>query len=133
MDAFNAMRPGDWIICRIIIALYFLPSIVAIRRDVDGKTSIILINLFFGWTFVVWAGCLMWAHYAHAWSQKNGRNRYSARSGFGPTTEQYYEDGVPPRVTDLDRVAPAFALQMLVTPKARAPRANPADRPWSRQ
>jgi hypothetical protein len=38
----------------IVLVLYFLPSIVAVARKVTNQGSVIVINLFLGWTFVGW-------------------------------------------------------------------------------
>ena len=43
------------------IAVYFLPSIIAYNRKHKNKGIILLINFLLGWTFVGWAGCLVWA------------------------------------------------------------------------
>lgn len=43
------------------IAVYFLPSIVAYNRGHKNKEIILLINFLLGWTFIGWAGCLVWA------------------------------------------------------------------------
>jgi hypothetical protein len=41
--------------------VYFLPSIIAIRRGVPDRGSVVVINLFFGWTFVGWVSALVMA------------------------------------------------------------------------
>lgn len=43
------------------IVLYFLPSIIAYKRGHANKGIILLINFLLGWTFLGWAGCLVWA------------------------------------------------------------------------
>lgn len=43
----------------ILILLYFLPSIVGWRHK--NSTSIIILNLFLGWTFIGWVVALVWA------------------------------------------------------------------------
>ena len=43
------------------IALYFLPSIIAYRRKHPNKTAILIVNFLLGWTFLGWAGALVWA------------------------------------------------------------------------
>ena len=43
------------------VALYFLPSIIASNRCKKNATSIFVINLFFGWTFIGWVVSLAWA------------------------------------------------------------------------
>ncbi len=43
------------------IVIYFLPSIIAYNRGHKNRGIILLINFLLGWTFVGWAGCLVWA------------------------------------------------------------------------
>jgi hypothetical protein len=43
------------------IALYFMPSIIAYKKQHANKGIILLINFLLGWTFLGWAGCLVWA------------------------------------------------------------------------
>jgi len=43
------------------IVLYFLPSIIAYKRGHVNSGIILLINFLLGWTFLGWAGCLVWA------------------------------------------------------------------------
>jgi uncharacterized protein (DUF58 family) len=45
----------------IIIALYFVPLIVAISRKHNQVVPIILLNVFLGWTFLFWVLALCWA------------------------------------------------------------------------
>ena len=40
--------------------LYFMPTIVAASRG-HGIALVLLLNLFFGWTIVVWFVLLIWA------------------------------------------------------------------------
>lgn len=42
-------------------ALYFLPWIVAYRRDHPNCNAIALLNLFLGWTFLGWVLALVWS------------------------------------------------------------------------
>ncbi len=44
-----------------VFVLYFLPFIVAWKRDHNNEMSIALSNLFFGWTLIGWLVCLIWA------------------------------------------------------------------------
>ena len=44
----------------LLALLYFLPTIVAANRG-HGIALILLLNLFFGWTIVVWFVLLIWA------------------------------------------------------------------------
>ena len=43
------------------IVLYFLPSIIAYKKQHTNKGIILLINFLLGWTFLGWAGCIVWA------------------------------------------------------------------------
>ncbi|MFI4990736.1 MAG: superinfection immunity protein [Solirubrobacterales bacterium] len=45
----------------VVLALYFLPSIVAVARKVTHQGSVIVINVFLGWTFVGWVVALAMA------------------------------------------------------------------------
>ena len=45
----------------IVLVLYFLPSIVAAARKVTHQGSVIVINLFLGWTFIGWVVALAMA------------------------------------------------------------------------
>ncbi len=44
----------------LLALLYFLPTIVAAGRG-HGIAHILQINLFFGWTVIVWFVLLLWA------------------------------------------------------------------------
>jgi hypothetical protein len=44
-----------------VFAVYFLPFLVAWKRDHNNETPIGLANLFFGWTGIGWIVCLIWA------------------------------------------------------------------------
>ena len=45
----------------VVLALYFLPTIVAVARKVTHQGSVIVINVFLGWTFVGWVVALAMA------------------------------------------------------------------------
>lgn len=44
-----------------LIALYFLPSIIANNRNHKNTEAITVLNLLTGWTFLGWIICLIWA------------------------------------------------------------------------
>ena len=44
----------------LLALLYFLPTIVASNRG-HNVTGILLLNLFLGWTGIVWLALLLWA------------------------------------------------------------------------
>jgi hypothetical protein len=43
------------------LALYFLPSIIAIAGHRRNAAAIFLLNLLLGWTFVGWVVALVWS------------------------------------------------------------------------
>jgi len=47
-----------------LLALYFVPSMVANSRNHGNKASIIVLNVFLGWTLLGWVVALVWAHSA---------------------------------------------------------------------
>jgi hypothetical protein len=54
--------------CVLILALcvaayfaYFLPTIIASKRQHRNLASISLVNIFLGWTFIGWFVALLWA------------------------------------------------------------------------
>lgn len=55
------MSVSGAIILILLVALYFLPAIVASRRGHQNATAITVTNVLFGWTFIGWAVALIWA------------------------------------------------------------------------
>lgn len=49
---------GYLIIDLLVIAMYFLPTIVAYSRKVKNRQSIVIINFFLGWTLLGWVVAL---------------------------------------------------------------------------
>ena len=49
------------VVIAVLLVLYFLPSIIASKRNHSNAVSIALLNLFLGWTFLGWIGALIWA------------------------------------------------------------------------
>jgi hypothetical protein len=43
------------------LALYFLPTIIALARRAHNTLGIILVNIFAGWTFIGWVITLVWS------------------------------------------------------------------------
>jgi hypothetical protein len=41
--------------------MYFLPSVVAFARNKRDTTSIVLLNIFLGWSVIGWVIALVWA------------------------------------------------------------------------
>lgn len=48
-----------------ILAIYFLPSIIAVNRNHKNRIPIILVNILLGWSFVAWVFALVWAFTAN--------------------------------------------------------------------
>ncbi len=48
----------------VLAFLYFLPTILAVRRGHD-IFPILVLNLFFGWTVIGWFAMLLWAVCSH--------------------------------------------------------------------
>ena len=38
----------------VVIVLYFLPTVVAVKRDIPNKGTVVVLNIFLGWTFLGW-------------------------------------------------------------------------------
>ena len=49
----------EFILFIVILAIYFLPSIVGYHKK--NASAIIVLNLFLGWTFIGWVVALVWA------------------------------------------------------------------------
>ena len=59
-------RIGPWEIALMLLilpslAVYFVPTIVAIVRHAQNVLGIVLLNIFGGWTLVGWIIALVWS------------------------------------------------------------------------
>lgn len=45
----------------VLLGLYFLPTIVALRRGHEKVQALGVLNLLAGWTFLGWVGAMVWA------------------------------------------------------------------------
>ena len=59
-------RIGPWEVTLMLLilpslAVYFVPTIVAIVRHARNVLGIVLLNIFGGWTFVGWIIALVWS------------------------------------------------------------------------
>ena len=43
------------------IVIYFIPSIIAFRRDAASRWIIFFVNFFLGWTLLTWIIILIWS------------------------------------------------------------------------
>jgi hypothetical protein len=51
----------EFIILLLLAIPYFVPSIVAVIREMPNKGSTIVVNVFLGWTFIGWVVALAMA------------------------------------------------------------------------
>jgi len=49
------------LITAVCVSIYLLPTLIAIAQRRHDIVGIFLLNLFLGWTLIVWAGVLIWA------------------------------------------------------------------------
>ena len=52
---------GGLILFIILVALYFVPSIVAVSTAHPHVAGIVILNVFLGWTLAGWVGALVWS------------------------------------------------------------------------
>ena len=52
---------GFIILIMAALIAYFIPSIIAKSNNHKNSDVIILVNLFFGWTFIGWFIALIWS------------------------------------------------------------------------
>jgi len=45
----------------IICCIYFLPTIIAYKKEKKNKGAIFILNLLFGWTVILWGLALIWS------------------------------------------------------------------------
>jgi hypothetical protein len=55
------MDPFRIVLGIIFMAIYFVPSIVAMAREHEQKIPILLLNIFLGWSVIGWVVALVWA------------------------------------------------------------------------
>lgn len=46
----------------LLIGLYFLPVIIAYRKNHQAIVGIIIVNIIVGWTLIGWIVCLIWSY-----------------------------------------------------------------------
>jgi len=55
-----------------LIALYFVPAIIARSRHHQSGAAIAVLNLLLGWTVIGWIGALVWS-LSGVWPEQGGR------------------------------------------------------------
>lgn len=53
--------PAIIVLTIFLIALYFLPAIIANQRNHRNFVAILVVNVFFGWTILGWFAALIWS------------------------------------------------------------------------
>jgi Superinfection immunity protein len=54
----------------ILLAVYFLPFLVALARHNVSTGGILVVNLLFGWTGIGWVLALVWALTGASWADR---------------------------------------------------------------
>ena len=44
-----------------LLLAYFIPTIIAFTKNKDNKTTVLLLNIFIGWSFIGWVVALILA------------------------------------------------------------------------
>src|SRR3989338_5288525 len=52
---------GVILITSVILALYFMPWLIALGRNSKNASGIFVLNLLLGWTLLAWVVCFVWA------------------------------------------------------------------------
>ncbi|MDD5584775.1 MAG: superinfection immunity protein [Candidatus Omnitrophica bacterium] len=52
---------AELILLTLVLAIYFLPSLIALLRHHKNKLAIFLLNLFLGCTVIGWVSSLVWS------------------------------------------------------------------------
>ncbi|MEA2370417.1 MAG: hypothetical protein QOH12_811 [Solirubrobacteraceae bacterium] len=56
-----AFLPGGSVLVLLLICLYFVPTVVAVKRAHHQLSAILIVNVFLGWTFIGWVVALAMA------------------------------------------------------------------------
>ncbi len=88
------------------LALYFLPALIAARREHSNTLPIFALNLLLGWSFLGWAIALVWSlTYQNRQPERNGSSPpsspgYSGETSWkGMSTERLVASAETPGVT----------------------------------
>lgn len=52
---------GAFITAVVMIVIYFVPLMVAVRRDMQKVAGVAVLNILLGWTLIGWVIALVWA------------------------------------------------------------------------
>ncbi|WP_372587378.1 superinfection immunity protein [Aeromonas veronii] len=59
----------SFILLTLLVAVYFLPLIMAVKRNHRNTAPIAMLNLLLGWTVLGWIGALIWSLTANTESE----------------------------------------------------------------
>ncbi len=62
----------------VLLAIYVLPTIIAVRRDISNKVPLLLVNLLLGWLGFAWIACLVWSIVEQSQAQRRASEREAA-------------------------------------------------------
>jgi hypothetical protein len=51
----------DWRVLAVVIALYFLPTVIATVRHHPHRVAIAVLSLLLGWVPLIWLGAAIWS------------------------------------------------------------------------
>ncbi|MFD0794637.1 superinfection immunity protein [Mucilaginibacter litoreus] len=81
-----------FIIAIVCVVVYFIPTLLG--RNKKCANSILLLNIFFGWTIIGWFAALIWARYGEA----------SSKVSFSEDGVQLNVDSALSKLQKLDRL-----------------------------
>ena len=61
MDSAASLGLAGILLLVVGIAAYFIPTIIAFKKERDNKVSILALNLLLGWSLIGWVVSLVWA------------------------------------------------------------------------
>jgi len=74
MESYDLMTTaGTSLILVLAAAIYLAPCIISDKRNHPARTAILLVNIFLGWTLIIWLVCLIWAYSGKEDNNDNNR------------------------------------------------------------
>ena len=61
MDSAASLGLAGILLLVVGFAAYFIPTIIAFKKERDNKVSILALNLLLGWSLIGWVVSLVWA------------------------------------------------------------------------
>jgi len=52
---------AELLLITLVLAIYFLPALIALLRQHKNRLAIFLLNFFLGWTVLGWVSSLVWS------------------------------------------------------------------------